>query len=197
MAEIEGCLPDDSTRVAKLLEQWARGNQGALGAVVPLVYRELRRIAHYYLASERGDHTLQSTALVNEAFLRMLGDRPVAMRNRSHFVAVAARLMRQILVDHARKRQAEKRDGGIRVELSAFSGVSNDSYAQLVALDDALEALKQVDERMAQIVDMKFFGGLSAPAISEVLGISPRTVDRDWATASLWLHRQMSQTPSL
>ncbi len=177
--------------VSELLQLWVGGDPQALSALMPLVYKELRRMAHYQLLAERTDHTLQSTALVNEAFLRFLGNHPAQLQNRSHFIAVASRLMRQILVDHARTRQANKRDGGYRLDVAALDNVAVKDDAQLLALDDALQSLAQLDERQAKIVEMKFFGGLTAPGIGEVLGISLATVERDWAVARLWLRKQM------
>jgi len=173
-------IPEDqSGPVTELLQQWRQGDEDALRALIPLVYKELRRLAHYHLQSERPDHTLQSTALVHEAYLRLLGSEPAELENRAHFIAVASRLMRQILVDYARSRRAAL-------------PVKGD--ADLLALDDALDELSRVDERQAKIVEMKFFGGLSAPEISQVLGLSRATVDRDWATARVWLHRQIQRT---
>jgi RNA polymerase sigma factor (TIGR02999 family) len=186
---------DPSDEVAELLQRWVRGDDKALRALVPVVYQELRRVAHYHLRSERADHTLQSTALIHEVYLRLLGGEPVELQNRAHFIAVASRLMRQILVDYARGRRANKRDGGCRIafeELAALPGGNGDT--ELVALDSALEELSRLDERQGKIVEMKFFGGLSAAEISQVLGLSRATVDRDWATARVWLHRQMSRT---
>jgi RNA polymerase sigma factor (TIGR02999 family) len=183
---------DPSGDVTQLLRHWVQGDERALGALVPVMHRELRRLAHYHLKSERPDHTLQSTALVNEAFLRLLGSQPVELQNRSHFMAVASRLMRQILVDYARSRGAGKRDGGCRIALENLTDVPGAEDTELLALDQALDELSRLDARQARIVEMKFFGGLSAPEISEVLGISRATVDRDWATARVWLHRQMS-----
>jgi RNA polymerase sigma factor (TIGR02999 family) len=185
---------DPSGDVTQLLRHWAQGDESALGALVPVMHRELRRLAHYHLKSERADHTLQSTALVNEAFLRLLGSQPVELQNRSHFIAVASRLMRQILVDYARSRGASKRDGGCRIALENLADLPGAEDTELVALDQALDELSRLDARQARIVEMKFFGGLSAPEISGVLGISRATVDRDWATARVWLHRQMSGT---
>lgn len=179
-----------------LLQRWKDGDEGALNALVPLVYQELRRLAHYYLRGERSDHTLQSTALVHEAYLRLVGDES-APQNRAHFIAVASRLMRQILVDYARSRNASKRDGGQRVILDDADLVPVTGDAELIALDAALNDLARTDQRQARIVEMKFFGGLSAPEISEALGISRATVDRDWATARLWLHRQMNRKVEL
>jgi len=144
--------------------------------------------------SERTDHTLQSTALVHEAYLRLLGGEPVELENRAHFIAVASRLMREILVDYARNRRANKRDGGCRITLDDLAALPVNGDADLLALDHALEELSRIDERQGKIVEMKFFGGLSAPEISEVLGISRATIDRDWATARVWLHRQIQRT---
>jgi RNA polymerase sigma factor (TIGR02999 family) len=183
---------DPSGDVTQLLRHWAQGDESALGALVPVMHRELRRLAHYQLKSERADHTLQSTALVNEAFLRLLGSQPIELQNRSHFIAVASRLMRQILVDYARSRGASKRDGGCRIALENLADLPGAEDTELIALDQALDDLSRLDARQARIVEMKFFGGLSAPEISDVLGISRATVDRDWATARVWLHRQMS-----
>jgi RNA polymerase sigma factor (TIGR02999 family) len=188
-------MPEDqSGQVTQLLQHWKQGDEQALRALVPLVYKELRRLAHYHLQAERSDHTLQSTALVHEAFLRMLGGQPVQLENRAHFIAVASRLMRQILVDYARERRASKRDGGCRIDVECLEALPVKGDAELLALDDALDELGRIDERQGKIVEMKFFGGLSAPEISNVLGISRATVDRDWATARVWLHRQMSRS---
>src|SRR5580700_7508758 len=185
---------DLSGQLTELLQHWRQGDENALRALVPLVYQELRRLAHYHLQSERPDHTLQSTALVHEAYLRLLGGQPAELQNRAHFIAVASRLMRQILVDYARGRRANKRDGGCRIDFEDIAALPVTGNAELLVLDDALDQLSRIDERQARIVEMKFFGGLSAAEISQVLGISRATVDRDWATARVWLHRQMSRT---
>jgi RNA polymerase sigma factor (TIGR02999 family) len=188
-------VPEDpSGQVTELLHQWTQGDEKALRALAPLVYKELRRLAHYHLQSERPDHTLQSTALVHEAYLRLLGCQPPELQNRAHFVAVASRLMRQILVDYARERRASKRDGGCRIAFEYLDALPVPGDTELLALNDALDELSRIDERQGRIVEMKFFGGLSAPEISQALGISRATVDRDWATARVWLHRQMSRT---
>jgi RNA polymerase sigma factor (TIGR02999 family) len=190
-------MPDDpSVQVTVLLQRWSQGDENALAELIPVVYQELRRLAHYQLQSEPAGHTLQSTALVNEALLRLLGGQPVALQNRAHFVAVAARLMRQILVDYARSRHANKRDWGDRIEVAVLADLPVQGDAQLLALDDALEGLSQMHERQARIVEMKFFGGLTASEISEVLGVSLATVERDWVVARLWLRRQMDGTPA-
>jgi RNA polymerase sigma-70 factor, ECF subfamily len=181
--------------VTELLQHWKEGDPKALDALLPVVYQELRRLAHYYLQSERPGHTLQSTALVHEAYLRLVGSQ-VVPQNRAHFMAVASRLMRQILVDYARSRAALKRDGGCQISLEAVEKMPINGDAELLALDHALKELSRLDERQGKIVEMKFFGGLSAPEISEALGISRTTVDRDWAVARVWLHRQMSRAES-
>jgi RNA polymerase sigma factor (TIGR02999 family) len=182
--------------VSQLLNNWAKGDEGALGKLLPLVYNELRRVASHELQRERPDHTLQSTALVHEAYLRLLGSQPAELRNRAHFIAVAARLIRQILVDYARERRAAKRDGGCRVAEEFLDALPVSGDAELIVLNDALEDLYRSDERQGKIVDMKFFGGLSSPEVSEVLGLSRATVDRDWATARAWLHRQIARSES-
>jgi RNA polymerase sigma factor (TIGR02999 family) len=188
-------MPDDASgQVTELLKDWKQDDEKALHDLLPLVYRELRRLAHYHLQSERPDHTLQSTALVHEAYLRMVGQQPAQFQNRAHFIAIASRLMRQVLVDYARERRAGKRNGGCRIAFEFAEALPVNGDAELLALDDALEQLSRIDERQAKVVEMKFFGGLSAPDISQVLGLSRVTVDRDWATARVWLHRQMSRT---
>jgi RNA polymerase sigma factor (TIGR02999 family) len=173
------------------LSRWKNGDEQALHELVPVVYQELRRLAHFYLESERPEHTLQSTALVHEAYLRLVGGKPVQIENRDHFFAVASRLMRQILVDYARSRKAAKRDGGCRVSLSNAIGIPITKDEDLLSLDRALEELGHLDERQARIVELKFFGGLSSSATAAVLAISRATVDREWAVARLWLHRNI------
>jgi RNA polymerase sigma factor (TIGR02999 family) len=181
--------------VTGLLQQWVRGDEKALGILVPLVYQELRRLAHHHLKSERADHTLQSTALVNEAFLRLNGGDPVRLQNRGHFIAIASRLMRQILVDYARSRGARKRDGGWRIAIEDLGELpSGEENVPIVALDQALDALSKADEQQGKIVEMKFFGGLSAAEIAAVLNISLATVERKWATARIWLRREMKKS---
>lgn len=188
-------MPEDqSSVVSQLLHHWAAGDEQALGELLPLVYNELRRVARAQLQRERPDHTLQSTALVHEAYLRLLGNQPPELRNRPHFIAIAARLIRQILVDYARERRASKRDGGVRIAVEYLDALPVSGDPELLALDEALNDLYRTDERQAKIVDMKFFGGLSSPEVSEVLGLSRATVNRDWATARAWLHRQMRRT---
>jgi len=174
--------------------KWRAGDQGALKDLVPLVYGELRRLAHYYLRSERPDHTLQSTALVHEAYLRLLSQEPNSLQNRAHFFAVASRLMRQILVDFARSHRAAKRNLGYTLSLDEAVAPAQSKDIDLVALDDALNKLLRLSERQSRIVELRFFGGLSIEETSQVLGVSPATVERDWTIARAWLHREISGT---
>ena len=171
--------------------RWKAGDQEALEALVPLVYRELRDIARHHLQRERPGHTLQSAALVHEAYLRLLDQRPFDSENRAHFLAVASRLMRQILVDYARSHGAAKRGADRRVELDASLVLPQTRRADVVALDDALNGLTKLDEQQARIVELRFFGGLATEEIAEVLGISASTVKREWNVAKAWLTRQM------
>ena len=181
------------TEVTELLRRWSSGELAAKEALVPLVYDELRRLARYYLASQRSDHTLQSTAIVHEAYLRLVGHDHVQWENRSHFFGVAAQLMRRILVDHARKRNAAKRGGAhVTVLIDEAIGLSSQRELDLVALDNALKALADFDERQSRIVELRFFGGLSIQDTSTVLGISPATVKREWSTARAWLYAEIS-----
>jgi RNA polymerase sigma factor (TIGR02999 family) len=182
-----------SQRVTELLVQWRAGDEDALQALVPLVYNELRAVAHRYLRHERQSHTLQSEALVHEAYLRLLDGRPIATENRAHFVAVAARLMRQILVDHARSHQAAKRGSGQRVELTLAIDAPQSRPVDVVALDDALNALSRRDPQQSRIVELRFFGGLTIEESAAALDISPATVKRDWAMARAWLTREMKK----
>jgi RNA polymerase sigma factor (TIGR02999 family) len=178
--------------VSKLLANWHAGDDEALRAAVPLVYDELRRLAHHYLQNERPGHTLQSTALVHEAYLRLEKQGAAEIQNREHFLAICAQLMRQILVDYARSRNAARRDGGYRLTLDdnlAFKTRSLD----MVALDDALKELAKLDQQQSRIVELRFFGGLSIEETSRVLDLSPTTVKKHWAMARLWLHHQMSK----
>ena len=179
--------------VSELLIRWKAGDQEALGALVPLVYKELRDIARHQLQRERPGHTLQSAALVHEAYLRLLGQRPFDTENRAHFLAVASRLMRQILVDYARSHGAAKRGADRVVELDASLVLPQVRNTDVVALDDALNGLAKLDEQQGRIVELRFFGGLATEEIAEVLGISPSTVKRDWNVAKAWLTRQMKK----
>jgi RNA polymerase sigma factor (TIGR02999 family) len=186
-------VEEQSGQVTELLRHWTEGDQKALDELVPLVYKELRRLAHYHLQAERAEHTLQSTALVHEVYLRLFRGQPLECRNRAHFVAMASRLMRQVLTDYARERRAGKRQGGARIAIECLDALPIEGDTQLLALDDALNQLARIDERQGMIVEMKFFGGLSAPEISQATGLSRATIDRDWATARVWLHRQMNK----
>ena len=183
-------LPSKS--VSRLLAQWQAGDDEALRAVLPLVYEELRRLAHHYMRQERPDHTLQSTALVHEAYLRLEKQGAAHFKDRAHFIAVCAQLMRQILVENARSRRAAKRDGGYKLTLDEGLGFKSRSL-DLIALDDALTELAKLDPQQSQIVELRFFGGLSIEEASDALGVSPATVKRHWATARIWLHHQMSK----
>lgn len=179
--------------VSELLVRWKAGDQEALEQLVPLVYRELCDIAHRHLQHERPGHTLQSAALVHEAYLRLLDQRPFDTENRAHFLSVASRLMRQILVDHARSNRAAKRGANRRVELDISMLMAKIPPTDVVAIDDALKDLTKLDEQQGLIVEMRFFGGLGTEEISEVLGISPSTVKRDWNVAKAWLTREMKR----
>ena len=185
-----------SKPVSELLAKWEAGDGEALRALVPLIYNELRRLAHHYLRSERPDHTLQSTALVHEAYLRLVKQEPAHFENRAHFFAVSAQLMRQILVEYARRRRAAKRDGGHRLTLEDAQSLLKGRSVDLAALDDALNGLARLDARQSRIVELRFFGGLTLEETAQVLGISEATVRRDWATARVWLHHEMSNAGS-
>jgi RNA polymerase sigma factor (TIGR02999 family) len=184
---------DRPTAVTGLLAQWRAGDPAALEGLIPLVYSELRRIAHSYLRGERKGHTLQSTALVNEAYLRLVSQGPGQIDNRAHFLGVAAHLMRQILVDHFRAQRTAKRDGGRRVELDEGLHPAQVADVDVLALDEALTALAQLDPDQSRIVEMRFFGGLSIADVATVMGVSPSTVKREWASARAWLSRELSE----
>jgi len=184
--------PASSERVSKLLLNWGQGDQGAREALIPLVYDELRRLARRYLRRERPDHTLQSAALVNEAYLRLIRQDHPQWQNRAHFFGVAAQLMRHILVDHARNRAAAKRGAGApRLTLDPDIALPRERDVDLIALDDALNQLAALDPQQSRLVELRFFGGLSIEETSVVLGVSPATVKREWATARAWLQREM------
>jgi len=180
-----------SNTFSELLANWQAGDDEALRVVFPRVYSELRRVAHRYLRNERPDHTLQSAALVHEAYLRLEKQRTYQFENREHFIAICAQLMRQILVEHARSRNAAKRDGGYRLSLNEDLAGKTPTV-DVIALDDALNELAKLDPQQSRIVELRFFGGLSIEETSSVLKLSPTTVKRHWATARLWLHHQMS-----
>ena len=187
----------DTHEVTRLLGEWAKGDQKALDELTPLVYRELRQLAASYLRKERKSHTLQPTALVHEAYLRLVDQRNPSFEGRSHFFGVAARLMRQILIDYARSRGAQKRGANLRVDVELAgdpAAMSPKQGADIVALDDALKNLSERDEQQAQIVEMRYFGGLTIEETAEVLKISPATVKRDWSMAKAWLSREMRRS---
>jgi RNA polymerase sigma factor (TIGR02999 family) len=180
--------------ITLMLQAWSQGDESALKALTPLVYDELRRLAHRYMGRQQHGHVLQTSALVNEAYLRLLNVDQVSWQNRAHFFAVSAQLMRNILVDFARNRQSQKRGGAARaVSLDQALEVSSERGADLVALDDALSLLASLDARQAQVVELRFFGGLSVEETAEVLKVSPGTVRRDWRMAKAWLHRELSK----
>jgi RNA polymerase sigma factor (TIGR02999 family) len=182
-----------SKPVSELLGKWQAGDSEALQNLMPLVYADLRRLAHQCLRKERPDHTLQSTALVHEAYVRLTKRERVYFERRSDFFAVSAQLMRQILVDYARGHRAAKRNGGLKIVLDEATALPAARELNLVALDDALNELSRLDPQQGRIVELRFFGGLSIEETSHFLGISPATVKRDWATARLWLNKQMSR----
>jgi RNA polymerase sigma factor (TIGR02999 family) len=189
----ERAVPEAPQPVSDLLAKWRSGDEESLQRLVPLVYNELRRLAHYYLRHERPDHTLQTTALVHEAYLRLTKQQPVQFENRSHFFAVCARLMREILVDYARRRKAAKRDGGYKLSLDSAVAMFGRPGVDMVALDDALNVLARLDPQQSRIVELRFFGGLSIEETSQALSISPATVKRHWAIARVWLQKQISK----
>lgn len=179
-------------RVTQLLEQWGHGDNSALAELTPLVYEELRCLAHHFMEGQRQDHTLQTTALVNEAYLRLADQTNPHWQSRAHFFAVAARAMRQILVSYARSNQAQKRGGGrARIELDEAAILSPEQSKEIVDLHEALESLGTLDSRKAQVVELKFFGGLNYDEIAEVLKISRVTARRDWEFAKLWLYTEL------
>jgi RNA polymerase sigma factor (TIGR02999 family) len=179
--------------VTQLLQAWSDGNQEALDKLVPLVYEELHRLARHYMGGERPGHTLQTTELVNEAYMRLIDWKTVRWQNRAHFFGVAAQMMRRILVDFARSRHYAKRGGEARqVSLTEAAVVSVERGEDFIALDEALESLAAIDARKGRIVELRFFGGLSVEETAEVLKISSRTVMREWSVAQAWLHRELS-----
>lgn len=185
---------DPPGQVTELLQEWRGGDREALDALLPLVYKELRRLAHFQLRDEGRDHTLQSAALVHEAYVRLVGLKTPQWESRTHFFAIAAQLMRQILVDYARRRSAAKRGGSVcklTVDEAALTPRKKD--VDVIALDDALQALAKIDERQSRVVELRFFAGLSLAEISDALEIAPATVQRDWTAARAWLHREMSR----
>ena len=179
-------------RIAQVLADWANRDPAARDQLVPIVYEELRRLAHHYMRGEREGHTLQTTALVNEVYLRLAGIDSMQWRDRAHFFAMAATLMRRVLVDYARQRAREKRGAGVSVTSLDENAVAPQPAVDVVALDEALERLAAVDPQQSRVVELRFFAGLSVKETAEALGISPATVKRDWATAKLWLYNELT-----
>jgi len=190
-------MKSSSHEVTQLLTDWGNGNQAAADKLMPLVYEELRRLAHQYMNKERPGHTLQTSALVNEAYLRLIDQKQVHWQNRAHFFGIAAQLMRRILVDYARSRRYQKRGGEAQqVELNEAMIVSRERAADVIALDDALKSLAEFDARKSQIVELRFFGGLSIEETAQALAISPGTVMRDWTLAKAWLRKEITSQNS-
>ena len=186
-------MPALPQEITQLLMNWSQGDEAALGQLVPLVYPELRRLAKRHMDREDSAHTLQTSALINEAYLKLVDQQNVKWQNRAHFFAVAAQVMRHILVDHARTRNYAKRGGGApKLPLDEAAVLTEQRAAQLIALDDALRDLAVLDARKSQIIELRFFGGLSMEEAAEVMKISPSTVQREWRAAKAWLHHTMS-----
>lgn len=178
--------------VTRLLAAWSDGDRSVLDRLIPLVERELHHLAHRYLSRERPGHTLQTTALVNEAYLRLVGQRRARFESRAHFFAIAAQIMRRILLNHARDRAASKRGGGVRrVSLDDAAVLSDERAEELLAVDEALDSLAKLDERKARVVELRYFGGLTVDETAEVLGVHPNTVTREWGQAKAFLHREL------
>jgi len=181
--------------VTQLLAEWSSGDESALGELLPLVEKELHRLAHHYMSRERPGHTLQTTALINEAYLRLVHGKQKHFQNRAHFFAVAANLMRQIMVDHARARQSAKRGGGLhKVSLDEAAVVSDERAAELIALDEALHELMRAAPRQGRVVELRYFGGLSVEETAEVLKLHPNTILNDWREAKAWLYFVLNES---
>jgi len=190
-------MPPPSEEITRLLQSWNEGDAGAIDKLVPLVYDELHRLAQRYMADERPDHTLQTTALLNEAYVRLVDSAHANWEGRTHFFGVCAQVMRRILVDWARSRQALKRGGDVVVlDLDEALAAASRPGTDLVAIDEALQALAGIDPRKAQVVELRFFGGMSVKEIAEILKVSPETVQRDWKLSKSWLRRELSGRPS-
>ena len=186
-------MSSDSEKVTELLQDWSKGNQEALERLLPLIYNELRQLAHNFLYRERPGHTLQTTALVHEAYLKLIDQKDARWQNRSHFFAIAAQAMRRILVDSARRHAAMKRGGPQeKLSLDEVAGVSFEPNAKLLALDEALNRLAAIDPEQSRIVELRYFGGLTIEETAEVINLSPATVKREWAMARAWLHQALT-----
>lgn len=185
--------PRQEHEITQLLAEWSGGNQAALDELYPLVYDELHRLARRYMSRERKGHTLQTTALINEAYVRLVDQKNVQWANRSHFFAISAQIMRRILIDHARRNTYAKRGGGAQqVSLDETATVIHDNLSEFLRLDEALKSLAELDPRRSQVVELRYFGGLNNDEIAEVLKISINTVIRDWNMARAWLYRQLT-----
>ena len=185
-------MTQTSHLVTKLLKDWSAGDESAPDKLMPLVYEELRRLAHRYMRREKPGRTLQTSALINEAYVRLADQSKIQWESRTHFFGIAARLMRQILVDQARRRNFAKRGGAaLRVTLSEATAVAEEQSASVIALDDALQSLEKIDPRKSRIVELRFFGGLSIEETAEALDVSPGTVMREWTFARAWLRKEM------
>ncbi len=189
--------PPSPKQITELLVAWGNGDRRALDQLMPLIYDELRRLAHRYLGRERAGHTMQTTDLVNEAYLKLVNEREMQWQNRAHFFAVSAQMMRMILVDYARRRNYAKRGGGAqRVSFDEALVVSDERAADLIALDDALKGLAILDERKSRVAELRYFGGLSVEETAEVLKVSAVTVMREWRLAKAWLYRELNRGPN-
>jgi RNA polymerase sigma factor (TIGR02999 family) len=190
-------MSSDSDNVTRLLRDWGEGNQQALEQLLPLIYNELRHLAHNFLYRERPGHTLQTTALVHEAYLKLIDQTDARWQNRAHFFAIAAQAMRRILIDNARRHAAAKRGGGAeKVSLAEAAEISIKSDSSLLALDEALHALAEIDPVQSRIVELRYFGGLTIEDTAEVLKVSPATVKREWTMARAWLYKAIAAAPN-
>lgn len=194
---MQGSAIPPSIEITHLLKAWRQGDEGALQRLIPVVQQELHRLAHRYMSREKPDHTLQTTALVNEVYLRLVDIAQVSWQDRAHFFAISARMMRRILTDFARSRHYQKRGGAaLHVSFDEALAVAEEKDSEIIAVDEALSALATVDARKSQVVELRFFGGLSVEETAEVLKVSPETVKRDWRFAKAWLHRALSREKS-
>jgi len=190
-------MSSNSDNVTQLLSDWSDGNQQALEQLLPLIYNELRHLAHHFLYRERSGHTLQTTALVHEAYLKLVDQRDPHWQNRAHFFAIAAQAMRRILIDSARKHAAQKRGGPLeKVSLDEALAISIEPNIKLLALDEALNTLAEIDPGQSRVVELRYFGGLTIEETAEVMNLSPATIKREWAMARAWLHQALSEDGS-
>ena len=187
-------MTNSPNEITQLLISWSRGDGTAMNQLIPLVEVELRRLAKHYMGRENPGHTLQTSALINEAYIRLIDQQSVQWKDRAHFFAVSAQIMRHILIDHARSHRSAKRGGGARkIPLDELEAVSDQRATELLALDDALNTLAVLDPRKSQMIELRFFGGLSIEETAEAMGISPMTITREWRLAKAWLHREMNR----